>query len=57
MTRAPRPRPLLPLFLSALVLAACATSQPTLEGAEPDDTTACDDADAGEAIRFLARSA
>ncbi|MFY0562522.1 TIGR02269 family lipoprotein [Archangium lansingense] len=52
MTRALQPRALLPLFLSALLLAACATS-PTLsvrEGTEPDDTTACDDADADQCV-------
>ncbi len=50
MTRASRPRALLPLFLSALVLAACATSPPALEGAEPDDIISCDDADADQCV-------
>ena len=50
MTRVPRTRALLPLFFSALVLAACATSQPALEGAQPDDTISCDDADADQCV-------
>ncbi|WP_451968101.1 SitA6 family polymorphic toxin lipoprotein [Archangium violaceum] len=52
MTRALRPRPLLPLFLSALLLASCATS-PTLgtrEGTGTDETTSCDDADADQCV-------
>jgi Predicted lipoprotein of unknown function (DUF2380) len=54
MTRACRPRTLLPLFLlSTLVLAACTTTSPALqarEGAEPDDTISCDDADADQCV-------
>ena len=49
MTRALQPRTPLLLFLFALLLTACATSSPTLRtwaGAAPDDTTACDNADA-----------
>jgi uncharacterized lipoprotein (TIGR02269 family) len=46
-------RALLPLFLFALLLAACATSAPAvpaLERAGPDDVTACDDADADQCV-------
>ena len=46
-------RSLLPLFFSALLLAACATSSPTSRGreeAEPDGLTACDDADADQCV-------
>ncbi|HYO51251.1 TIGR02269 family lipoprotein [Archangium sp.] len=53
MTRASRPRALLSLFLSALLLTACATSSPASrawEGAAPDDTTSCDDADADQCV-------
>jgi uncharacterized lipoprotein (TIGR02269 family) len=49
VTRALQPQTLLSLFLLVLLLAACATSSPTLgsrEGTEADDTTSCDDADA-----------
>ncbi|QRK09907.1 TIGR02269 family lipoprotein [Archangium violaceum] len=49
MTRTVRPRSLLPLFLSALLLAACATP-PIWEATEPNDTNICDDADADRCV-------
>ncbi|OJT25672.1 hypothetical protein BO221_07390 [Archangium sp. Cb G35] len=52
MTQALRPRPLLPLFLTALLLASCATS-PSLsarEGTGTDETISCDDADADQCV-------
>jgi uncharacterized lipoprotein (TIGR02269 family) len=52
MTRLFPLRALLSLCLAALLLSACATS-PTLrawEGAEHDDTTACDDAEADQCV-------
>lgn len=53
MTRLFPRRALLSLSLAALLLSACATSSPALHawaGAEPDDTTACDDVDADQCI-------
>jgi uncharacterized lipoprotein (TIGR02269 family) len=53
MTRAFRPRSLLSLFLSALLLTACATSSPASrawQSAEPDDAISCDDADADPCV-------
>ncbi|WP_257460625.1 SitA6 family polymorphic toxin lipoprotein [Archangium lipolyticum] len=46
-------RALLSLFLLVLLLAACATSAPTLpagQGTERDDTTSCDDADSDQCV-------
>ncbi|HYO67409.1 MAG TPA: TIGR02269 family lipoprotein [Archangium sp.] len=49
MTRALRPRPLLPLFLAALLLASCATS-PSREGTRTDEAISCDNADADQCV-------
>ncbi len=50
MTRVPQPRALLSLFLSTLLLAACASSPPAWEAAPPDDIRSCDDADADQCV-------